>query len=152
MAPKIIRNRRAMANLQNKLREAIDAGRSAQSRGNSEARFIQTLNSKKLTLQDHLGHATEAGKVYYGLLGIRVPKLYSYETPLINDQWVTGFSSRKVLVRGRLADGSWRMRKQGEAYFVANRDEVVVTVPTVLVMSLRDFSAGARARFDPVAH
>ena len=94
----------------------------------------------------------KAGKVYYGLLGIPVPKLYSYETPLINDQWVTGFSGRKVLVRRRLADGSWRMRKQGEAYFVANRDEVVVTVPTVLVMSLRDFSAGARARFDPVAH
>ena len=75
MAPKIIRNRRAMANLQNKIREAIDAGRWAQSRGNCEACFIHTLNGKRLTLQNHLGHATEAEKIYYGLLGIPVPKL-----------------------------------------------------------------------------
>ena len=86
MPPKIIRNRRAMANLQNKLREAIDAGRAPQSRGSSKARFIQTLNGKKVALQNHLGHVTEAGKVYYDLLGIPPPKLYSYELPLINDQ------------------------------------------------------------------
>ena len=86
MAPKIIRSRRAMANLQTKIREAINAGRSAQSRGKSEARFLQTLNGKKVTLQDHLGHVTEAGKAYYSALGIPVPKLYNSETPLSNDQ------------------------------------------------------------------
>ena len=64
---------------------------------------------------------------------------------------MTGSSGRKLLVRRRLADGSWRVTKQGEAYFAANRDEVVVKVPTLLVKHLKDFSAGARARLNPVA-
>ena len=70
MPPHIIRGRRAMANMQNKIREAMDAGRMAQSRGKSEARFIQLLNGKKVTLQNHFGHATEAGIAYYSILGV----------------------------------------------------------------------------------
>jgi len=52
---------------------------------------------------------------------------------------VKGLSGRKILVRRRLADGSWRVTKQGEAYFQANRDEVVIKVPTLLVKPIASF-------------
>ena len=56
MPPKVVRGRRiAMANMQNKIREAMDAGRTAQSRGKSEARFIELLNGKKVVLQNNTG-------------------------------------------------------------------------------------------------
>jgi len=85
MPPKVIRGRRVMANMQNKIREAMDAGRTAQSRGKSEARFIELLTGEKVVLQNNTGQATEAGQAYYGILGVPVPKLYNYEEPLIND-------------------------------------------------------------------
>ena len=147
----LLRGRRlAISNMQNQIREAMDAGRTAQSRGKSEARFIELLNGKKLTLQNSGGQATEAGQAYYSLLGVPVPKLYNYEEPLINDQWVKGLSGRKILVRRRLADGSWRVTRQGEAYFQANRDEVVIKVPTLLVKQIASFSAGARVALEPI--
>jgi hypothetical protein len=64
MPPKqLLRGRRfAMSNMQNQIREAMDAGRTAQMRGRSEARFIELLNGKKLVLQNSGGQATEAGQ------------------------------------------------------------------------------------------
>jgi hypothetical protein len=78
------------------------------------------------------GEPTPAGHFYYGtLLGLPVPTLYAYESPLIHDKYVEGFDGSRVLVRRKNAAGVWEPTTAGRNYFRYARDEYEVQVPVV---------------------
>ena len=110
------------------IKAAHEAGRASEKYAASESRYI-AVNGNKLTLLLPDGRLTLYGAYFYReLLQLEPPKLYSYEAELIQDQWVTGFSGKKILVRRRGADGQWQPTRQGLQFFKYARDEYSVSV------------------------
>ena len=120
----------ASAQLKAKIRAAVEAGGESQRYASNAGRYLR-VGDQRLKLLNVDGTATPAGAYYYrDLLNLELPTLYAYEAPRINGKWVEAFDGRRVLVRRKLADGSWEVTKQGEQYFRHAKDEWVVHVPT----------------------
>ena len=110
------------------IKAAHEAGRASEKYASSESRYI-SVDGNKLTLILPDGRLTLYGSYYYrDLLQLDPPKLFSFETPLIQDKWVMAYSGRKLLVRRRGADGQWQPTKLGLQYFKFLRDEYSVSV------------------------
>ena len=114
------------------IRQAIAGGQESQGYKGSQGRYL-VVNGRRRKLIEASGKVTEAGRIYYEILGIDPPRLYAYEQPLINDKWVMGFSGREILVRRRV-NGAWTITKEGENYFRFNRDEFLLEVPYVVLI------------------
>ena len=114
------------------IRQAIAGGQESQGYKGSQGRYL-VVNGRRRKLIEASGKVTEAGRIYYEILGIDPPRLYAYEQPLINDKWVMGFSGRDILVRRRV-NGAWTITKEGENYFRFNRDEFLLEVPYVVLI------------------
>ena len=111
------------------IRAASEAGRASEKYNTSESRYITVEGNSKLTLILPDGRTTLYGAFYYrDVLNTEPTRLFAYETPLLNDKWVLGYSGQKILVRRRGADGQWTPTKQGLQYFKFARDAFVVTV------------------------
>jgi len=92
--------------------DATIAGRASEVYASSQSRYITFAGNRKLTLIQPDGKATLAGVYYYQtLLGLEVPKLYSYETPLIQDKWVQGYSWKKSSSGAEELMASWSPRR-----------------------------------------
>ena len=102
------------------IRQAIAGGQESQGYKGNQGRYL-VVNGRRRKLIEASGKVTEAGRIYYEILGIDPPRLYAYEQPLINDKWVMGFSGREILVRRRV-NGAWTITKEGENYFRFNRE------------------------------
>jgi hypothetical protein len=97
----------------------------------NHGRYIQSGN-RRIRLMAADGEATHAGRYYYGtLLGLPIPTLYSYESPLNHDKYVQGFDGSMVLVRRRNAEGVWEPAAAGRNYFRYACDEIKAQVPVV---------------------
>ena len=117
--------------LQRRIRDAVEAGNGSMKYAGNHGRFIQSGNGR-IRLMAADGEATPAGRFYYGtLLGLPVPTLYAYESPLIHDKYVEGFDGSRVLVRRKNAEGIWEPTAAGRNYFRYARDEIEVQVPVV---------------------
>jgi hypothetical protein len=114
------------------IRQAIAGGQESQGYKGSQGRYL-VVNGRRRKLIEASGKVTEAGRIYYEILGIDPPRLYAYEQPLIDDKWVMGFSGREILVRRRV-NGAWTITKEGENYFRFNRDEFLLEVPYVVLI------------------
>jgi hypothetical protein len=64
------------------------------------------------------GEATPAGRFCCGtLLGLPIPTLCSYESPLIQDESVMGHDNSMILVRNKNAEGLWEPTAAGRNTF-----------------------------------
>ncbi len=116
------------------IRESHEAGNVSEAYKASQSRYLSLEGKPAMTLILASGESTLAGVYYYKeLLKLDPPLLYAYETPLIQDKWVTGFNGKKVLVRRRGADGQWAATAAGKQYFKYARDEHSVTVGALRV-------------------
>jgi hypothetical protein len=109
----------ASPDLQRRIREAVRGGfASVKYAGrNNHGRYIPS-GDRRIRLLAADGEATPAGRFYYGtLLGLPVPTLYAYETPLIHDKFVRGFDDSLILVRRKNAEGVWEPMPAGRNYF-----------------------------------
>ena len=118
----------ASARLKASIRASVEAGEETQKYATNAGRYL-SVGGRKVQLLRADGTATPAGAFYYeDLLNIERPKLYAYESPLIDGKWVQAFDGSRVLVRRKKADGTWEATKQGEQYFRHAKDEWIVHV------------------------
>ena len=101
--------------LKAQIRAAVEAGEESQRFASNPGRFLRR-GARRIKLLN----ADE------GLLGLPKPSLYAYGSPLIDGKWVESFDGGRVLVRRKMADGTWRPTKAGEAYFRHAKDEWIV--------------------------
>ena len=105
--------------LQQRIRDAVEGGAASLKYAGrtNHGRYIQSAGSR-IRLMAADGEATAAGRYYYGtLLGLPIPTLYSYESPLIHDKYVMGHDNSMILVRRKNAEGLWEPTAAGRNYF-----------------------------------
>ena len=123
------REARSLTNITN----AINAGNVAEAYRSNQGRFLQ-IGNRRVRLQNADGTLTAAGSHYHERIGEDPPEMYSYEQPLINNQWVRGYNGKRVQVR-KWVNGGWRVTPKGEDYFRYNTNEYVVSVAVRRVVS-----------------
>ncbi len=114
------------------LQAVVDSGVLPQRGSTSYAHIVRAPDGRRIPPMGVDNKPTKEGVVYYRLLGVPPPTLYNYHQPLINDRWVEGYDGRRIKVRERNEDGSWRILAKGVGYFRYNRVEYLAQVPYVL--------------------
>ena len=116
-----------MARLRARVESAIRDGERVQPFKSTQGSFLQVGN-QRVKLQNKDGALTAMGTHYWEHIQEDPPLMYSYDQPLINNQWVKGYNGKRVRVRKKV-NGQWQITKDGENYYRYNKNEYVVHVP-----------------------
>ena len=98
-----------MARLRARVESAIRDGERVQPFKSTQGSFLQVGN-QRVKLQNKDGALTAAGTHYWEHIQEDPPLMYSYDQPLINNQWVIGYNGKRVRVRKKLT-GSGKLLK-----------------------------------------